>query len=227
MKKIISSLIFVLLIGAAGYLAYKQFLMTPKVFVPYESSKLQNRPANLDETNRTFIEKRMAGIQKTITEFKPETPNNDKIDYYFALSADQQLLWQGLEAKKSLESALALKYDAHIIHAYASLLYELGDSEGAMKYVDMSIDSAPDVTNFWQTKIKLAQELYKETPKELNQVYLDGIKATKEDIDLLTLYASYLTQIGQKQEAIRYWEKAIEKNPSARDVYQSEIKNLQ
>jgi len=92
MKKLISSLIFVLLIGAASYLAYKQFLMTPEVFVPYESQKLQNRATNLDSTNRAFVENRMAGIQKVISEFKPETPKNDQINYYFALSADQQML---------------------------------------------------------------------------------------------------------------------------------------
>lgn len=91
----------------------------------------------------------------------------------------------------------------------------------------MAIDSAPDVPNFWQTKIKLAQELYKESPKKLNQAYLDGIKATKEDVDLLTLYATHLAQIGQKSEAIEYWQKAIQKNPDAKNVYEAEIKNLQ
>lgn len=91
----------------------------------------------------------------------------------------------------------------------------------------MSIESAPDVPNFWQTKIKLAQELYKEDVRKLNAIYLEGIDATKDDIDLITLYATYLAQAGQKKEAITYWQKAIEKNPEARSVYEAEIKNLQ
>jgi len=227
MKKIISLTIFVLLIGAASYLAYVQFFNAPAVFVPYESQTLQNRPTNLDATNRAFVEKRMKTTQEKIAQFDDKTSTEDKVNYYFALSADQQLLWQGLEAKKSLEQALALKYDAHIIHAYGSLIYELGDIKWALKYVDMAIDSAPDVPNFWQTKIKLAQELYKESPKKVSQVYLDGIKATQEDVDIITLYASHLAQIGQKWEAIKYWQKAIEKNPDAKNVYEAEIKNLQ
>lgn len=227
MKKIISLVIFVLLIGAATYLAYVQFFNTQKGFIPYESSKLQNREIKLDAKSREFVEKRLKGIEEKISKFDDKTSTEDKVNHYFALSADQQLLGLWLEAKKSLEKALALKYDAHIIHAYASLLYELGDAEGALKYVDMSLESAPDIPNFWQTKIKLAQEIYKDDAKKLNAIYLEGIDATKWDIDLLTLYATYLAQTGQKTEAVVYWQKAIEKNPDARSVYEVEIKNLQ
>lgn len=91
----------------------------------------------------------------------------------------------------------------------------------------MAIDNAPDVPNFWQTKTRIVQNLYKNDPTLVEPVFIDGLRATKNDIDLITLYASYLGQTGQKQEAIRYWQMAIEKNPDAKSVYESEIANLQ
>lgn len=103
----------------------------------------------------------------------------------------------------------------------------MGAGEDTFIYLDEAIKQAPDVPNFWQTKIQISRELYKGNLKKIEDVYLDGLRKTKEDIDLLTLYASYLAEIGKKEESIRYWQKAIEKNPGAQSIYESEIKNLQ
>ncbi len=103
----------------------------------------------------------------------------------------------------------------------------MGAGEDTFIYLDEAIKQAPDVPNFWQTKIQLARELYKENPAKIERVYTDGLSKTKEDIDMITLYASYLAEMGRKDDAIKYWQMAIEKNPSAQSVYESEIKNLQ
>lgn len=123
--------------------------------------------------------------------------------------------------------ALALKNDAHIVHAYASLLYQMGAGADAIKYVDDAIDVAPDVPNFWQTKISMTRTLYPNKQSKIESVYKEGINRTNSDIDLITLYATYLGGMGRKDEAIRYWQMAIEKNPDAKSVYESEIANLQ
>ena len=73
MKKIISLVIFVLLTGAASYLAYVQFFNTQKGFIPYESSKLQNREVKLDGKSREFVEKRLKGIEEKIAKFDDKT----------------------------------------------------------------------------------------------------------------------------------------------------------
>lgn len=145
---------------------------------------------------------------------------------YFALAAEQQLVGRYTDAKKSLEAALALKNDAHIVHAYASLLYQMGAGADALEYIDDAIRIAPSVTNFWRTKISFVSTLYPNKPSKIESTYKDGIKATNGDIDLITLYASYLGSHDQKDEAIKYWQQAIEKNPVAKSVYESEIANL-
>ncbi|MCB9807162.1 hypothetical protein H6768_04740 [Candidatus Peribacteria bacterium] len=123
--------------------------------------------------------------------------------------------------------AIAQQYDAHIIHAYASLLYDMGAGEDALRYVDEAIAGAPDVPNFWQTKIALTNALFANNPTKIESVYREGIRATKDDVDLLTLYASYLGSHGRPAEAIQYWRQAADKNPKAKDVYESEIEALQ
>ena len=228
MNKILPRLTFLVLIVAAGYLAYQQFA-TPGVrtFAPYESTELQDRTISVDAGLLRYSEERIANFQKTIEAFTETTSKDDQINTYFALSAEQQLLGRYLDAKKSLEEALAVKYDAHIIHAYASLLYQMGAGADALPYLEDAIRVAPDVTNFWRTKISIISTLYPDKKSKIESAYKDGIKATKSDVDLLTLYASYLGSTGRKQEAIRYWQMAIEKNPTAKSVYESEIASLQ
>lgn len=105
MKKTISSLIFVLLIGAAGYLAYTQ-QQTPVAFVPYSNEILQDRTITLDPATQKMVTERLATIEKTIAAFDEKTSNNDKINNYFAQSADLQMFGRYKDAKKSLENAL-------------------------------------------------------------------------------------------------------------------------
>jgi tetratricopeptide (TPR) repeat protein len=229
MKKLLSWLIFLALIIAGGYLGYQQYTTTqsPLVFTPYQNEKLQDRSVTLDPATQKMVTERLANIEKTIAAFDEKTDKNDKINNYFAQSADLQMFGRYKEAKIALEKALALKNNAHIIHAYGVLLYQMGAGLDALSYIDLAIAQAPDVPNFWQTKIQLSRELYKGNLRVIEWVYTDGIRKTNEDIDLLTLYASYLAEMGRKQESIQYWQKAIEKNPSARDMYEMEIKNLQ
>lgn len=73
-------------------MAYVQFFNQPEVFVPYNSSKLQNHEVKLDAKSRSFVENRMKTTQEKISKFDDKTETNDRVNYYFALSADQQLL---------------------------------------------------------------------------------------------------------------------------------------
>jgi tetratricopeptide (TPR) repeat protein len=227
MKKLLPRTIFLVLLLAAAYLAYQQFSgSTNGAFVPYENTELQEWTAPRDAGLLRYSEERIASFQKTIDAFTETTSRDDKINNYFALAAEQQVVGRYTDAKKSLEMALALKNDAHIVHAYASLLYQMGAGADALDYLDDAIRAAPDVTNFWRTKISFVSTLYPDKKSKIEWTYKDGIKATNKDIDLVTLYASYLGANGRKNEAIQYWQMAIEKNPTAKTVYESEIANI-
>ena len=60
----------------------------------------------------------------------------------------------------------------------------------------------------------------------VSKIYLEGLKDTKDNIDLLTNYAAYLTENKKYAEAITYLEKAITINPARKAVFQAEIENL-
>lgn len=103
----------------------------------------------------------------------------------------------------------------------------MGAGADALDYLEDAIKVAPGVTNFWRTKISFISTLYPNKKSKIESTYKDGIKATNSDADLIALYASYLGANGRKQEAIQYWQMAIEKNPTAKTVYESEIALLQ
>ncbi len=212
MKKLLLTLLVLALLGA-GYFYFqkKQPVVT---FVPYENAQLHDRTVTVDPASQKIFDTRIAATKKTIAAFTKDTPTDDKVNNYFNLAGDEEALGHYKEAKKALEQALLAKNDAHILHAYALLLYLMGAKGDALQYLDDAIKQAPDVPNFWQTKIQLSQELYKGNANLINDVYLEGLKSTKEDIDLITLYATYLASVGRKTEAITYWQKALEKNPA-------------
>ncbi len=84
---------------------------------------------------------------------------------------------------------------------------------------------APDVPNFWYTKIEFTHALTRDSTI-LEDIYTQALKKTNNDIDMIALYASYLARIGDREKARHYWQKAIEKNPTQRAVYEEEIRNL-
>ena len=224
MKKSLIILALILLVVVVAFWYAKQ--KTSHVFSPYTSTALHDREVQLDPASQKIFDARIAATKKSIAAFNKDTSTDDKVSNYFNLAGDEQALGHYQEAKKAFEAALLIKHDAHITHAYAALLYQMGAGVDAFLYLDEAIKEAPEVPNFWQTKIQIAQELYKNDADRLEEVYLDGLTQTKEDIDLLTLYATYLANAGRREESILYWKKAITKNPTASSAYQAAIDAL-
>lgn len=136
------------------------------------------------------------------------------------------MLGKYADAKKSLETAIALKATPGLLQSYAQLLFTMGAREGAIPYIDDAIMFAPETPELWRLKIDMLSELHKDDLTKVDSTYLDAIKATDDHIDIITMYAASLARQGRKEDAIKYWKLAQTVLPSRTNIYQQEIDSL-
>jgi tetratricopeptide (TPR) repeat protein len=60
----------------------------------------------------------------------------------------------------------------------------------------------------------------------MDDLYTQALKSTGDNIDIVTVYAQFLWKIWKKEEAIKYWNKAIESYPEGKELYQAQIEQL-
>ena len=65
------------------------------------------------------------------------------------------------------------------------------------------------------------------TSDEIKQMFENALKKSDNDIDVVTSYAKYLEQIGDKPGAIQFWQKAGEIDDKDKATYDAEIGRLQ
>lgn len=222
MKKILLIALSALLLAGVGYSVY-HYTKRPYIFVPYESSTLADKKSALDQKTLQEVEKRIQEIQKIIATFDEKTPLKDKNSTYFILSSEQQSIGRLLDAKKTLETTLKMSVKPNMLQAYALLLYSMGAKEPAMKYIDDALDLSPEVPDYWRSKIEMVKEMQPNNTTYLHLLYQEALSATHENINIITVYAQFLSDIGKREEAIQYWEKAIKKVPEEKDIYQQQI----
>lgn len=127
------------------------------------------------------------------------------------------------EAKKTLESVLALQMSTNTLRAYALLLAKMGDPKEALIYIDGAISLAPTLPDLWNTKIDLLRIIHKNNLRQLDTTYRQALQNTEDNIDIVAGYAHYLEQMGRKGESIAYYKKATEMNPAGKHEYQDAI----
>ena len=126
--------------------------------------------------------------------------------------------------------------DAELWYIDSSLQAQVSDFIGAMASVKNALAYDPQNTTYWKWEVSLTikklyadkiantSSLYRDTIKAL---YIDALKATNSNIEIITPYAIYLASIGDKTQAITYWQMAIKVNPMAKSSYETEIAELQ
>ncbi len=196
------------------------------MFVPYESSSLTNKKSYLNEKDTEEVQKKIQEVQKIINDFDDKSTVKDKNNAYFVLASHQQSIGLYLDAKKTLETSLQANLNTNILQSYAILLYNMGAKEAAIQYIDHVLEIAPNIANYWRSKIELASDVHAGDNEYLNDLYNQALKSTGEHIDIATVYAQFLGKLGQNDKAIQYWEKAIAIFPEEKALYQKEIDAL-
>ncbi len=215
---IVLALVILVLLG----LGVRHVMQVSKPIVLIEKADTKLSPSNL-----LFVQKRLADEQKQVSAFDEKTSLITKVSLYFALAADQRALGEYGEAKRTLETAMAIDpKNSNIIQTYSSLLSVMGDKNGALVYIDKAIALFPTEDNYWRWKIELEKDMGK-TPAELEMVFKDGLKKTDNDLNVVTYYAVFLEGEKRYTDAIAQWKEAIKIEPSLKATYQAEIERLQ
>lgn len=131
-------------------------------------------------------------------------------------------------AIKQYNQALRFKNDDT---AYAGLFLVYGaqnDWKNARISIDKAIALAPANTDYYKWKIGMLDEKTDADYEALKAVYLDAIPKLniKTKINLMTYFAGIAESNGQKQDAISFWQSAIETYPQNKAIYQAEIDRL-
>lgn len=102
----------------------------------------------------------------------------------------------------------------------------MGNYEAATVYIDDAIPLAPQQSNLWRTKIDIERQIVGADLASMEKTYIKALLATKNDINMVTLYASYLAELGRKEDAIKYWEMAKKIYPDNAKLFETEITAL-
>src|SRR3989344_4728637 len=160
----------------------------------------------------------------------PATPTNavSSTTYKELITAGHKLYLQEkyAEALPYFKKALMLEQSDRIYRSLYSVYMGLKDYTNAEISIKKSVTINRQIPNNWLEYASFENYYKKASFDVVSKVYLDGLKATKDHIDLITNYAGYLTENKKYTEAITYLEKAISIDSSRKDIFQTEIDNL-
>lgn len=98
----------------------------------------------------------------------------------------------------------------------------------ALNAVNQAIKISPMFGDYYNWKILVMDQGLNKNYSELKSVYDQGYPQvrTQEKVNLVTKFAMVSENHGQKAEAIKLWQKAMELAPDRKDTYQAEIDRL-
>lgn len=102
------------------------------------------------------------------------------------------------------------------------------DWQKALDSVNQAIKIAPIFGDYWNWKILVMNQGLNKSYAELKAVYDQGYPKvrTEEKVNLVTKFAIVAENHGQKAEAIKLWQKAMDLSPEKKTIYQAEIDRL-
>lgn len=142
------------------------------------------------------------------------------------------------------KASLASQYELAIKYYNEALIYKKNDSapyaglytvylnqkrwNDALDAINKGIQISPLFGDYWNWKILVMDQGLNKTFSELKKVYDEGYPKvrTNEKVNLVTKFAVVAENKGEKAEAIKLWQKAIELVPENKAIYQSEIDRL-
>jgi len=218
-RVIFISIVAILLLAGAFLLQKKNNTQDQKKPVV-----IQDVEPSMTPEAKAFYEKRLADAEKAVSELKPDAQNVDKFNAYRTLADAQFSLGKYNASKASFITALnLLPRDWDTWYVYSTDLAAMKDYDTSLEAVKKAIEINPNNPDFWTWQINLEKDRFNASQDRLNSLYLDALKNTKEDLSVVVAYARFLEEKGDKENAIRYWQKAIEINQAKSKDYQKEI----
>jgi tetratricopeptide (TPR) repeat protein len=104
--------------------------------------------------------------------------------------------------------------------------YAMRDYDAANKYIQKAIELNPSNGSFWVGRLNLESFNLGAKRERMDALYKEALEKTNSSPQVLTAYAQYLEQLGDKEAAIKEWEMAISVDVSQKAYYQSQIDRL-
>lgn len=130
MKTSLKLLILVVIIGLVGLYAWRTQTPGGYVFRPYESATpLRDGSALRDPAQIQKVETELAQFLASLGALTAPADQDKKLNTLAIISEYQQMLGKYADAKKTLESALAIEENPKLLQSYSQLLFTMGARE--------------------------------------------------------------------------------------------------
>jgi tetratricopeptide (TPR) repeat protein len=200
----------------AGYAAYKNW--------NYKASFVKEVNRNLSAEDRKVYEDRIIAAKKGLEEAQSD---EEKFNWTMNLGFNQYGLGSLADARKTFEQAIKLRpEDANAHVALYQVQVDQGDNNGALASIRTAIRIEQENPDIWKKYVQLMIDRFSADNNTVSALYSDAVNKTNSHIDIITSYAAWLEKSGNYQAAKEYWQKAIQKSPANKKLYEAEIKRL-
>jgi tetratricopeptide (TPR) repeat protein len=194
------------------------------LLVESDEALISGKDPELSAEDRKVFEGKLSELEQIL-----EIAENDDQKFNAYLRQGHYLFALGKyqHARRKFSLAADLKPEEH--SAYAAL-YEvqmaMNDNLGAKESINKAISLRADIADNWRKLITLEKERNNAGSDRLNGLYIDALRETHSDINIITAYAAFLESIDNLQAAKEYWQLAITQNPAGKVLYDAEIMRI-
>ena len=202
---------------------------------PKKSNIVNNKPVfrdqitvNLDIEQKKEIEKQISNTQEKLDAAKKQNVPQAEIEALnLSLAFNKYVLG---DLKGALEAyTIAVNINPTNLEVWTGLYFvyrDRGDFDSAEDSVKKAVKFNPEDWNMWRNYIELEQYQFKVSKDELDKIYKQALEGTKNNLNIVTLYAQFLEANDDLLSALNYWKIALQQEPD-NSIYKSEISRLE
>jgi tetratricopeptide (TPR) repeat protein len=204
----------IIVLGFAGYALYNR----------QKADIITEKDPNLSSEDRKTYEDKLSEQDRLLAEAKDD---NDKFDALMQQGFYLYGLGKYQESKDKFFGAVDVKPQEYTAF---TALYEvqmaMNDNKGAQESISKAISLKKDSADLWKRYIVLEKDRFGADKDKLNGLYIEALRETRENIDIITSYAAFLESVDNLQASKEYWQKAVVSYPANKAVYEAEITRL-
>lgn len=144
----------------------------------------------------------------------------DLAQNYFELGNMEKNLGNLKEAIEAYNQSIAKQDGALARNNLADTFAEAGDYADAEKNYRKAIEINPSNAAYWRKLTDFIYEKFPERRSEIKSIYLDALDNVEEThrIDIITVFARHLDNMGDYKESLRWWQQALILSPNNESI---------
>ncbi len=176
------------------------------------------------EDQRKELEKQLKDYEDRAAHLSADANISDKYLVYIKLAELQNRLELFDAAIKSVDQIAEQRQDNSRIWAtYATSYLGARNIPKAQENIQKALAISDDTPEYWVIYF----QAFADAPvADLDAKYVEALRKTNNNIDIVISYARFLEKQGNKEKAIGYWETARNINPDGAAQYEAEIARL-